>query len=238
MISCSKRPATATSYMQRGNILIYLIGAIFLLGLLTVIVRGSFQPGAGIDAESNAILVAQVRAFATQVENGVNTVLQTQSESDLRFANPSSTVYGVVGSTPAREVFHASGGSIEYRSPPTGINDGSQWQFFGNTHVHNLGSNDTNARRSELILVLPNVTEPFCTAMNLAVGQTIDLTLFADPTASGCINNTTYFVGTFTDGASANTLDSTRFSALPPKEACIRCQTGSGLHYYRVLSVR
>jgi hypothetical protein len=226
------------SKTQNGNILIYLIGAIFLLGLLTVIVRGSFQPGAGIDAESNSILAAQVRAFGTQVENGVSAVLQTQSESDLRFANPSSTIYGVVGSVPARQVFDTGGGGIEYRSPPAGINDGSQWQFYGNTHVYNLGSNDTNARRSELVLVLPNVTEPFCTALNISVGQTIDLTQFADPTSAGCIDSASHFTGTFTDGASANTLDETRFSALPPKEACIRCQSGNRLHYYRVLSVR
>mgnify|MGYP000326001555 CR=1 FL=1 len=52
---------------ESGNMLIYILGAIFLMGLLIVIVKGSFQPGTGIDAEKAQIMANQIRAYGAEL---------------------------------------------------------------------------------------------------------------------------------------------------------------------------
>lgn len=222
-----------------GNMLIYILGAIFLMGILIVLLKGSFQEGTGVDAERSALLATQVETYATALGNGVNNVLENgRSESEIRFAHPDANVtYGVITSIPNRQVFDPTGGGVEYAAPPIGANDGTQWQFYANTHIKDVGTDTAASQKAELLAVLPNMVESVCSAINTANGQTLDLTLNADPSANGCIFGGTVFTGTYGFGSSVNTIDHTLFTRLPPVEACIRCQ-GGNLHYYRVLLSR
>ena len=80
------------------------------------------------------------------------------SENDIRFSHPDAhTDYGLITDTPARQVFSREGGGASYRAAPSGINDGSAWEFYGGTHMPDVGSD-----RAELIAVLPNLTQEFC----------------------------------------------------------------------------
>lgn len=217
--------------------MLYILGAIVLLGFLIVMVRGANAPGSSIDAEEISIKASQVQQYAGELERAVKYLMQSgMSESDIRFAHPNSvSAYGDITINPQYQVFDQRGGAAEYRVPPTGINDGSKWQFFATTHIHDIGTDTPASSRAELLAVLPNVTEAFCTRINELNGQTLNLALNQDPSANGCVNSTgNEFVGVFGDGVGANTIDDSLFTKMPPAQACVHCQSG-GFHFYHVV---
>lgn len=220
--------------------LIYIIGAIFLFGILIALLKGNFQEGTGIDGEQVLIKAGEVQRYSAQLERGVAYVLQQGiSESDMRFAAnaASAGLYGAYSNTNT-QVFAPSGGGVEYKAPPSGINNGTAWQFYGNTHFTDMGTDTVGSQRAELTAVLPNVTEAFCNQINRLVGQKIDLTQTTDPATNGCVyQGGAGFTGTFLSGASVNLLDDTKLSFKPATEACVRCSTGT-YNYYRVLMSR
>ena len=228
---------------QSGNMLIYILGAIFLLGLLIVLVKGSFQEGTGVDSEKVVLKANQVQQYAGELERGIAYMLQDGvSESDIRFAPPNAAsmpvAYGVYSNAP-NMVFAPLGGGVEIKSPPSGVNNGAMWGFFATTHFTDLGTDTAATRKAELIAVLPNVTQAFCNQINRNVKQTIDLTQLTDPAANGCVfASGSEFAGTFVTGATANTLDDTKLSSVPAKEACVVCGTDQKMYYYKVLMVR
>jgi hypothetical protein len=222
-----------------GNMLVYILGAIFLLGLLIILVKGSFQEGTGIDADKVVLKATQVQQYASELERGVTYVLRNGvSESDLRFAaTGASAIYGVYSDTSSM-IFAPTGGGVEYKSPPTGINDGRKWGFYATTHFTDLGTDTAGSQKSELVAVLPNVTQAFCNQINRNVKQSIDLTQVTDPSALGCVfTSGEEFAGTYRAGAAVNLLDDTKVPVKPAKEACVRCNDGT-FQYYRVLVVR
>lgn len=227
---------------ESGNIVIYILGAIALVGLLIVMVRGSVTPGSAIDAETVMLRASQIQQYGTELERAVTFILRNgHSETDIRFAHPNtSSAYGVITDTPSRQIFDRQGGGAEYRAAPDGVNDGTAWQFYARTHIKDMGTDTAASMRSELVAVLPNVTEAFCNKINDLKGQDLTLTDNHDPTANGCIHAGTgnEFAGTFLDGATANTLDDTFFTHLPPTQACILCQSDGALHFYHVLLAR
>jgi hypothetical protein len=238
---------TSTKYdshscSESGNILIYILGAIFIMGLLIMAVRGSGGSGANIDEEKVMIKASQVQQYAAELERAVKYIMRNgYSESDIRFAHPDAAVaYGTISSTPGRQVFDKEGGGAEYRLPPSGINDGTYWQFYATTHIKDIGDDDSADMKAELIAVLPNVTSDFCDRINDLNEQDLTLTDNHDPTANGCIHTGTgnEFAGTFTSGASTNYLDDSFFSHLPPRQACVLCESDGELHFYHVLMGR
>ncbi|PZO87884.1 MAG: hypothetical protein DI626_02995 [Micavibrio aeruginosavorus] len=226
---------------ESGNMFVYILGAIFLMGILVVISKGNMQEGVGIDAERATLAAARVQRYAGEIASGVNAILDSGfSETQLRFADPDNNTgpYGDISTTPKQQVFSPDGGNVEYQKPIDGINDGTPWQFYANTHIKDIGTDTAATRQAELLAVLPNVTKSFCAAVNLAAKQTINLTLDTDPASNGCVYGGTEFNGTYLSGSGVNTLDDTKFSLLPAPEACVRCATDGKFHYYRVLLSR
>lgn len=224
---------------QSGNMLIYILGAIFLLGLLIVLVKGSFQEGVGVDGDKLVVAASRTQQYAGELERGVAYVLQNGvSESDLRFAHPDAlAAYGTYSDINTM-VFAPTGGGVEYQAPIAGINDGTKWQFFATTHFTDIGTDTGGSQKAELVAVLPKVTLAFCNQINRNVKQSIDLSQITDPATNGCVYQPgSEFAGTFRSGAGTNTLDDTKLSSVPVREACVRCSTGT-YNYYRVLMAR
>lgn len=226
---------------QSGNMLIYILGGIFLLGILIVLLKGNAQEGAGIDADKIAVSVQKMFGDAADLERGVNNILSSnqRSEADIRFAHPDSVVnYGLITDEPDRQVFDPTGGGVEYKAPPANLNDGTQWQFYATTHIPDIGTDTPANSRAELITVLPNVTRAACEKINISLKQPVNLDNDTDPVANGCIyDSANPFTGTYLSGASTNTLSSAEIPKSPAKELCVRCNGGT-YHYYRVLLER
>lgn len=235
-------PPCSRDARQAGNIMIYILGAIVLMGLLVIVVKGNTTPGAGIDSETIVIRASEVQRYAGELERAVGYILQNgHSEADIRFAAANAPVaYGNIATdTPlTRQVFSKTGGGALYRDPPAGIQTTTTpWQFYGKTHIKGMGSDTVGVRKGELIAVLPNVTQAFCERINELNGQNLNLSADLDPSSNGCIyaGSGNEFTGTFASGGTANTIDAALFTQIPPKEACIRCQSDGALHYYHVL---
>lgn len=223
-------------HRERGNILFMVIIAIALIGLLTAALQqGNSGEGANIDDEVLLIRINEVKRHAAEIERGINYIMQNGAgESDIRFAIPTdnSTEYGDIADNPQWQVFAASGGAATYPTPPDGIQMlATPWEFFGTTAIPGAGTD-----RADLIALLPNVTEQFCTRINSINGQNND-----QPAndGGGCILAAAAdrFGTSFYDDASPNTLDEGTFTAIPGMQACVQCADNT-YHFYHVIYPR
>lgn len=222
-----------------GSILVYILIGIVLLGVLTLALRNTGVGGVSdIDKEQLILKSGQVQKYGSDLAAVVaQLVTDGVSEEDIRFAHDdAATEYGNISVNPVNQVFGKDGGKAAYKLPPEGINDGSQWEFFGSSRIVQVGSD-----RSELIAVLPNVTENFCKTMNAQLGfdpaqQPTDNSTGSSP---DCVMGTSSdrFTGTFSD-TTPNILDGSTFSKLPALHACVYCASDSTYNYYYVLLAR
>lgn len=226
---------------ESGNVVIYVLGAIFLMGLVLMMVRGSSQPGAGIDFESMRVKVSEVQQYGGELEKAVAFILSNgYSETDIRFAHPNAaSAYGDISDEPGRQVFARLGGGATWRNPPNGIQiEESPWLFSGRQVVTKVGTTCSQDTCSDLIAILHNVTRDFCLEINDLNGTTN--TGGEPPIETDGIQLEQMFTGAYTYASALNA------DELNGKmEGCFEGSTGSehlGLdgryYYYRVLLPR
>ena len=222
---------------QNGNILIYILGAIFLLGLLVVMVKGSSTPGSNIDRETLLIRVAEVQAYGQELERAVAYIRRNgHSETDIRFAHPDADpAYGDITDTPSRQVFAVQGGGAKYREPPEDIQvTTTDWYFTAANSVGTIGSGfSASNSETELLVMLNDVTKEFCLALN---NQANIENPSGNPPEDGAGmvgGNLIYtFIGDYSFSA---VIDNPVINN--SNEACVQRSTGT-YHYYRVLLAR
>lgn len=213
--------------------MIYILGAIFLLGALTIMVRGSSTPGGGIDEERLIIRISEVQAYGRELEEAISYIFQNaHSEADIRFAHPDADVtYGDITDTPSRQVFSRDGGGATYRPPASDIQTTpTNWVFSGNNSVPQIGSD-----KNDLVAFLPNVSQAFCMLLNDK--NEIDNPSDAPPQDTNSFDITSLFTGAFggTDIVGTIAINGTKMEG---------CLEGNGTppsgayYYYRVLMPR
>lgn len=226
-------PRSQPYHTQSGNILVYILGAIFLLGVLTAMVRGSNTPGGGIDEEALIIRASEIQQYGQELERAISYIYQNgHSEADIRFAHPDAdSAYGVITDTPTRQVFSIDGGGATYREPPSDIQTTpTPWVYTGANRIPEIGTNAL-----DIIALLPNVTADFCLIMNET--NNIENPLNTPPTDPDSMNITTPYDGNFSGSVQIGT---TAINGLK-QEGCLG---GGGTppagtyHYYRVLLPR
>ncbi len=229
-----------TSSCQSGNVVVYLLGAVALLGLLIVMVRGSSTPGSNIDAEQLTIKVSEVQQYGAELERAVQFILQNgYSETDIRFAHPDAHAdYGDINDDQGRQVFHRMGGGTTFRAPPAGIQTSSSpWVFTAANVVKHIGTTASDSTATDLVAVLPDVTKSFCITMNRALK--IENPAGEPPQDTGVATLTSRFDGSYTY-VSWISDDATNILA-GQKEGCFEgggTPAAGTYHYYRVLLAR
>jgi hypothetical protein len=224
-----------TIHKESGNVIFFILLGVVLLGLVTAAIRNSGIQGANIDEETLVLQASRVRSYATELERGVAFILRNSiSEVDIRFANGDApSDYGNISDGLERQVFHRTGGAAEYRRVPDGINDGSPWEFYGNSHLPLVGTD-----KADLIAVLPNVSLAFCNKINEINGyngQPLD----PGGGATDCLysGDTVRFSSSDLFDATPNTTDEGTFSIQPSMQGCVQCASGN-YHFYHVLLAR
>ncbi len=224
---------------EKGNILFYILLGIVLLGALTVALRNTDSGMKDIDREDYILKAGQIQKYGAELSTAVGKLMNEGglSEADIRFAFPSAgNEYGTITIDPTHQVFSASGGKVTYQTPPEGVNDGSQWEFFATTQIPQVGSD-----KAELVAVLPNVSEGFCAIINSQLGFATGTqpTDSITGTTPDCVNGAAAqrFAGSFSD-TTPNVMDDTTFSRLPSLQACVQCRTDSTYNYFYVLLAR
>lgn len=230
---------------ERGNMLFIILLAVVLLGLLTAAISQMGGDSAEIDDESLAIKASEVQRFFSELERAVLFITENgKSEQDIRFSHANNHAdYGDLDADADKsdQVFHVQGGGATYKLPPPGINDGSKWEFYGNTAIPAMGSD-----RADLVAVLPNVTLAACRKFNRLNGLMNGATVMIPQDTSVCVHsgaaerfdNATQYDDT------PNTMNEATFpqndtinKAKPAPEACVEC-TGAKYHIYHVLLAR
>ncbi len=220
---------------ESGNVLIVILLAIALIGALTIAIQGSSRQNASIDKETMVIRISETLRYSSELERAVAFIMQNGvSESNIRFAHPDAhSDYGDLSADSDKkdQLFAREGGGARYRSAPANINDGSAWEFYGNTALPEVGSS-----KSELIAVLPNVTQEFCEQINKTLGYNS-----TQPTDSAtCINSgpNERFNDTTQFSSSPNTVSETTFSLKPSLSGCVQCTSDNNYHFFHVLMAR
>lgn len=215
---------------ESGNILIYVLIGVVLMGLLTVAVRQSGDFGNDVDNERLSIRATEVQRYAAKLQQAVADLTSNGvSEGDIRFAHPDAhAAYGTITTNPENQVFGSLGGKADYRVPHIDLFDGAaqRWEFFAVTDIPQIGSD-----KSDLIAVIPSVSREFCTVINKQLGLT---SIPAD--TSACLHDVALrFNGNYED-LSPNTLDAASFTRLPAPQACVSCTDGSYNYYYVLIA--
>lgn len=235
------KPLPSHHAKEAGNILIYILGAIFLLGLLVIMTKGSSTPGSNADRENLMIYASDIQQYGQELERAVAYVMQNgHSEADIRFAHPdAASGYGNITDTPSRQVFATQGGAAKFRRMNNVQVTPSDFIFTGENVVTGVGSTDscTTASCADLVALLMNVSKDFCLLINDKnhienIGDT-------PPQDTASVAYGTEFVGNFTNTQYIKD-DGTLYLS-GHKEGCFE---GNGdpasgtYHYYRVLLSR
>lgn len=188
------------THSQRGNALWYILIAIILIGALTILVtRSGSNTSQTADIEQLRIKASQIMRYAKGLEAAIDRMkMRGISENSISFENTTTaTNYTNAACTVSDcKLFDTGGGGEQYREPPEGVNDGSEWIFTG---ANNVGTTANPVGRTaaqtgnDLLMLLPNANSDLCIQINrdLAVGTAGTL-----PTdASGLV--TTAFTGAY-----------------------------------------
>jgi hypothetical protein len=232
-----------THLNQSGNVLFLILIAVALFAALSFVVTQSTRstPG-GVGKEKTLLQLNQVHNYGVNIKTAVSRLLTNGgsfdrlSFEDARFSadytNPNC-------STDSCRVFTSIGGSATWAEPPEGFNDGSDYIISGHSQVKGIGIDaPADPAAAELLLIVPNVSESTCLAINTTLngGETTPI----PNDSSGCIVDTGaanfYYRGSFT-GANVveDTADPNAFKAR--YEYCVRCPGAPDTyHFYSVIS--
>jgi hypothetical protein len=228
---------------ESGNVIFFILLAVVLIGLVTAAIRSGGE-GANIDRETVLIRAADIRQYANELERGVVFIMQNgASEAELRFAHPSApSEYGDINDTPTRQLFGEQGGGVEYKLPPSDISGASFWEFYGHTHIPDVGVSPPN-EEAELLAVLPFVTRSFCDTINRM--NSYDPGVTPEDENGVCLHAGTAFrfssATQFSTGIGVDeTDDDATWTVKPAMQGCVTCNAGSddSLHFFHVLMVR
>ena len=219
---------------ERGNVFIFILLGIVLFAALSFTISKGFRSQT-TDTMSNRdaqLAASDIMDFAQSVERGINRLRRKAiSESDLSFDN--DVVAGYAHSTARPDnhhVFDPAGAGVSWRNPPAGANNGDNWIITGASCVTDLNNGtsgcdtDGNIRNEELLIVLPNVDQAVCEALNEK------LNIAGIPANSSEVHSTIPYRGVFTNNAEI-TVAGGPYSAV--------CYSISGAnHFYYALMAR
>lgn len=189
---------------QSGNVFLFiLIGIALFAALAMVVSRGmSGQTTNTLSSRDAELAAVDIISYTQQVSRAVDRLRRRgTSENDISFTNVVVSGYAHGSPQPvSNQVFNSNGGNVSWRSPQTGVNDGSEWVFTGASCLADVGSgatgcdSDGNASTEELLMVLTAVDDAVCERINSK------LEISGIPADSGGGASSAKFVGAYGDG--------------------------------------
>ncbi len=226
---------------QSGNVLWFILIAVALLGMLTmVLTRSGSTVDQSADIEQLRITAGQLLGYSKSIEAAVqNMKLRGISERDISFQNPTTaTDYTNANCLDnACRIFHVDGAGLTYRNF-AGANDGSDWIFTGANNVGTTAGpvgSTAAVTGNDLIMLLPNVNQTLCIQINrdLSVGTAGTLPIDDEI-------DTAAFIGTYAPGGPTILEGDTTNLELNRKNAgCfIDANDSNKIYFYQVLLAR
>jgi len=253
-----KNQAPSKAGTQAGNVLWYILLAIFLLGALTMFMSntGSQSEDTG-SAEKASIHASEILKYAAGIKTAVDLLMaQGCSETQLSFwndhnkdgtENASDLFYNSRSPTDRTcHLFHANGAGISWRKVKPEWLDKSQnakagygdWFFSAQSRIVNIGTWCATPACNEIVILLPYLNKETCKRINqmLNVNPGSHEPPKDDNSAYG-YTSPYAFNGTFTGNNVLN--DTTNFLA-GKKTGCFEGDLNppGGYHFYHVLLAR
>lgn len=162
---------------ESGNVLWFLLLAIALLGILTMVLsRSGSKVDQSGDVEQARIKAGQIMRYGKSIEAAIeNMILNGISENDISFENSTTATDYINANCTIQDclLFNVEGAGLSYTAPPSGTNDGSEWIF---TAANNVGTtadpigNTASITGNDLIMLLPNASTSMCEIINRDMG--------------------------------------------------------------------
>lgn len=231
-------PMSAHHHPESGNLFFYIFMAVILFASLTFVVaqgnRGSVE---GLAAEQARLNATEIIDFGDAVARAVGTLrLRGTMLAQLRFSDAALTNAWYGAPDPANSihhVFHADGGAIIYRNPPSAaITSGgaNRYDFIGNIVAEGNGLDCLNAECADIMMIVPGISADVCRTANILLGVHDRNTAVPEETtftANGYFAGTPGYAGRI--GAGVGSLLAGR------NAACFRDQDSGLYYFYRVL---
>jgi len=191
-----------TIQKQSGNVLLFVLIAILLIGLLTIsLTRSSNNTNETGSYEQNVIVLNQIMRYAKNIENAITQLLARGcSENELSFEN--NVVAGYTNANAPADnschLFEPEGAGLTWETPPATVT-ALPYEIFGETTIHGVGTTDSPlvASNADLVIYLPDIPVNLCTIIN----RTINNGVTAIPEDGGDIIDgaDAKFTGTYTN---------------------------------------
>ncbi len=192
---------------QKGNILVYLLICVALLGALTYTVANSSRSTSAIhltDSQAKT-LATEILTYANHVQSAVSKLtLRGCTDTQINFEN--DTVSGYINasapSDDSCDLFAANAGSITWVTPPIGMNNGTPWFYTGAAVAHNSNgyTSSNSADDADLVMLLFGLPQNICEKINKNIGIT------GVPVNDGTYGDTTKFQGSYSYAEDINGL--------------------------------
>ncbi len=124
------------------------------------------------DVEQLRIRASQLTRYAQGLQSAIDQMkMRGISESDISFQNAitAANYTNAACAVSDCKVFDVGGGGQEYRAPPEGVNDGSEWIFTGANNVGtatNPVGTTAAGTGNDLVMLLPNMKADLCIQIN------------------------------------------------------------------------
>ncbi len=159
---------------ENGNVLFLILIVTALFASLYIAVSHSARSSTN---NTNRELAETTTAEILSYTNLITTAIQRMKlaggidDMELSFENPGVSGYINTNCTGNRcKVFHPEGGDAYWTLPPDSANDGSPWIFSLDNQVPGVGMSVTSGAAQEaeadLVMILPNVHQSICEALN------------------------------------------------------------------------
>ncbi len=168
---------------EKGSALWFILVAVVLIGLLTVVLsRSGSSVNQTADVEQASIKISQLMRYAQGLAAAVQQMTMSGiSESDVSFENAGANVNANCAGSNACKIFHVEGAGQGYTAPPSGLGTTADWLITAANDVEGVGE----AGQADLVLMLTGIDPEICTLINRQAGQTyaadgdVDFTPFA-----------------------------------------------------------
>lgn len=150
---------------ERGNIFFYVLLGAVLFAALGFAVSQSLRGNSRVENETIGIMADDVIATGSRLEEAVKRLrLQGTPATSVSFENPFVSGYANgTCSTGSCKIFDPDGGGLNWEQ---GLSQSqstvTDWSFTGRARIAHVGSSD-----ADLIALLPFITDPVCTRINL-----------------------------------------------------------------------
>lgn len=217
---------------ERGNVLIYILVAVALLGALSFAVsqsgRGNVQQ---LSAERARLLATEILEYSTNLKNAVVQLkLRGCDESELNFDNPVVSGYtnGAAPTDGTCDIFGTNGGGLSWQTQQAQARN-SESEYFTDYQINATNNTPNLGTFSGELYFIAELNEEVCAIMNDLLAVTP-----ADPPATDAgfsLHTSFKFTGGYSQVSSIDAYPAT-------SAACFENGPTGRYYYYKVLLQR